>query len=91
LDRRVVVTGMGMVSPLGLSVEETWEGLLNGRSGVGLVEDFETDGFPARIAAQVKGFDALNYLGRKEASSTWRARTGRVWASRWAAPSVASR
>lgn len=66
MDRRVVVTGMGMVSPLGLSVEETWNGLIRGRSGVALVDDFPTDGFPTRIAAQVRGFDALAYMGRKE-------------------------
>ncbi len=55
-----------MLSPLGLSVRETWEGLLNGRSAVKLITDFPTDGFPSRIAAQISGFDALNYLGRKE-------------------------
>lgn len=67
MDRRVVVTGMGMVTALGLSLQETWEGLLNGRSGVRLIDAFPTDGFPTRIAAQVTGFDALEYMGRKEA------------------------
>jgi len=56
-----------MVSALGLSVRETWDGLINGRSAVRLVEGFPTDGFATRIAAQVRGFDALNYLGHREA------------------------
>jgi 3-oxoacyl-[acyl-carrier-protein] synthase II len=57
---------MGCISPLGLSVQETWEGLVNARIGVSLVEDFPTDGFPAQIAAQVRGFDPGRYLGWKE-------------------------
>ncbi len=64
---RVVITGMGMISPLGLSVDETWRGLLAGRSAVARVTDFSTDGFPAQMAAQVRGFDALDYLGWKDA------------------------
>jgi 3-oxoacyl-[acyl-carrier-protein] synthase II len=67
LERRVVVTGMGMVSPLGLSVEETWQALLAGRSAVSAITDFSTEGFPTRMAAQVRGFDALDYLGQKDA------------------------
>lgn len=57
---------MGCVSPLGLTVAETWEGLVNARSGVSLVEEFSTAGFPARMAAQVRGFDPQRYLGWKE-------------------------
>ena len=67
LNRRVVITGMGMISPLGLSVRETWEGLLNGRSGVQLIDSFPTEGFPSRMAGLVRGFDASNYLGQREA------------------------
>lgn len=66
MRRRVVVTGMGMVSPLGLSVQETWDGLVAGRVGVAPVDDFATDGFPTRIAAQVKGFVAENHVDRRE-------------------------
>jgi len=63
---RVVITGLGTVCPLGLSTAETWESLLSGRSAVRSVEDFSTEGFPSRIAAQVRGFDATNFLDRKE-------------------------
>lgn len=66
MSKRVVVTGLGMVSPLGLSVEESWEGLLAARSGIGLVDDFPTDGFPTRIVAQAKAFQVDNYLDRRE-------------------------
>lgn len=67
MDRRVVITGLGMISPLGLSVEETWQGLLAGRSAVMPITHFSTEGFPTQMAAQVRGFDALDYLGHKDA------------------------
>lgn len=67
MERRVVVTGLGMISPLGLSVEETWQGLLAGRSAVMPITEFPTDGFPTQMAAQVRGFDALTYMGHKDA------------------------
>lgn len=67
MERRVVVTGLGMISPLGLSVEETWQGLLAGRSAVMPITEFPTDGFPTQMAAQVRGFDALIYMGHKDA------------------------
>ncbi len=66
MKRRVVVTGVGMVSPVGLDTRETWEALLLGRSGVGYVTRFDTSKFPTKIAAEVKGFDPLLYLSRKE-------------------------
>ena len=56
--RRVVVTGVGVVSPLGLTAASTWDGLVAGRSGVGPITLFEPAGFPVRIAAEVPGFDA---------------------------------
>jgi beta-ketoacyl-acyl-carrier-protein synthase II len=55
--RRVAVTGVGMVTPLGLDAATTWEALLAGRSGVATIESFDARGFPVRIAAEVKGFD----------------------------------
>ena len=67
MERRVVITGMGMISPLGLSVDETWQALLAGRSAVSPITDFSTEGFPTQMAAQVRGFDALDYLGQKDA------------------------
>jgi len=64
---RVVVTGLGTVSPLGNDVETTWQGLVTGRSGVRLITAFDTNGFPARIAATVKDFDPTLALDAKEA------------------------
>ena len=66
MRRRVAVTGVGMVSPVGLDTRETWKALLQGRSGVGYVTRFDTSKFPTKIAAEVKGFDPLLYLIPKE-------------------------
>ena len=66
--RRVVVTGMGVISPVGNDLETTWANLLAGRSGGGPVTAFEaTDDFPCRIGCEVKGFDPLDYLDKREA------------------------
>jgi 3-oxoacyl-[acyl-carrier-protein] synthase II len=65
--RRVVVTGLGAVSPLGLDAASTWEGIIAGRSGVGPITDFDTSGLATRIAASVRGFDAGQYMDLKEA------------------------
>jgi 3-oxoacyl-[acyl-carrier-protein] synthase II len=65
--RRVVVTGMGALTPVGLDVATTWDGIIHGRSGVARVERFETDDLDVRIAGEVKGFDATQFLDRKEA------------------------
>ncbi len=64
--RRVVVTGVGLVSALGIGTEETWEALLAGRSGVGPITHFDTSLFSVRIAAEVKGFDPLKWIEKKE-------------------------
>lgn len=66
MSRRVVVTGMGVVTPLGSDVQEFWSALINGKSGVGPVTAFPTDGFATRIAAEVKEFPADDYLNKKE-------------------------
>ena len=66
-NHRVMVTGMGIISPLGLDVESTWDGIVNGRSGVDLITSFDTEGFDTHFAAEVKGFDPENHLERKEA------------------------
>lgn len=60
--RRVVVTGMGMVTPLGRDVESTWKALLEGKSGVGPISLFDAGTFPTRIAAEVRGFRLSDYL-----------------------------
>ena len=68
---RVVVTGLGMISPVGNDVESSWEALLAGRSGVGPITQFDADErFDVRFAAEVKGFDAGTYMDRKEARRT---------------------
>lgn len=64
---RVVVTGVGAVTPLGLTAEETWRGLLAGRSGIGPITQFDPSHLPVRIAGEVKGFDPGRYLPVKEA------------------------
>ncbi|QBG34536.1 beta-ketoacyl-ACP synthase II [Litorilituus sediminis] len=65
--RRVVVTGLGMLSPLGNTAEETWQNLLLGKSGIGNIEHFDVSAYPTRFAGLVKGFDAQNYMEKKEA------------------------
>jgi 3-oxoacyl-[acyl-carrier-protein] synthase II len=65
-QRRVVVTGLGLVSPLGTGVEKNWQALLEGRSGIRKITRFETDGFAARIAGEVPDFKAEDYIEPKE-------------------------
>jgi len=65
--RRVVVTGMGMVTPLGNTVEDTWQGLVAGRSGIAEIADWDPANFPTRFAGQVKNFDLEGFLNPKEA------------------------
>lgn len=65
--RRVVITGMGMVSPVGLSVKESWANILAGKSGVAPITHFDTTGFSTTFGGTVKNFDASNYLSPKEA------------------------
>ncbi|MBV9134817.1 MAG: hypothetical protein JO318_19070, partial [Chloroflexi bacterium] len=64
---RVVVTGLGCISPIGLTVDEYWKNLLTGVSGAGRISTFDPDGLPVQIAAEVKGFDPGNYMDRKAA------------------------
>ena len=66
--RRVVVTGLGMITPLGLDTPTTWNALLAGQSGIGALEvDFDLSKFPTRIGGQVRGFDATRYMSSKDA------------------------
>ena len=67
MRRRVVVTGLGVVSPLGLNVEETWDGLLAGRSGAARIQRFDPSELDVRFGCEVKGFDPAPYIDRKEA------------------------
>ena len=65
--RRVVITGMGLITPIGNTVQETWASALEGRSGGNLIEHFDTSDFGVKIGASVKNFDVEQYLDRKEA------------------------
>ena len=66
-NRRVVVTGLGMLTPLGASVESSWEGLTAGKSGIRPIEVFDTEGYPVRFGGAVPEFDISEYLNPKEA------------------------
>lgn len=66
IKQRVVITGMGAITPLGLNVEETWAGLIAGRSGITEITHFDASHLPIRIAGEVKGFDASDYIDFKE-------------------------
>ena len=65
--RRVVITGMGAITPLGLTVDEYWQGLIEGRSGIGNITLCDVTGFSCTIAGEVKGFDPRNYMDHREA------------------------
>ncbi|MBV6476056.1 MAG: beta-ketoacyl-ACP synthase II [Rhodocyclaceae bacterium] len=65
--RRVVVTGLGIVSPVGNTVQETWDNIVAGKSGIGTITRFDASAFKSRIAGEVKGFDVSAYLPPKEA------------------------
>jgi 3-oxoacyl-[acyl-carrier-protein] synthase II len=64
--RRVAVTGVGLVSPLGVGTAATWNALLEGRSGIGPITRFDATGYPSRIAGEVRGFDPHDYLDKKD-------------------------
>ena len=64
--RRVVVTAMGVVSPIGSTLQTFWDSLQNGRGGVKLIEGFDASDFSAKIAGEVSGFDVSDFIGRKE-------------------------
>ena len=66
--RRVVVTGLGALTPLGKNLHEYWEGLKNGVSGAGLITRFDTSKFKTKFACEVKGYDSADYFDRKEAN-----------------------
>ncbi len=64
--RRVVVTGIGMISPLGIGNEPTWQGLIAGRSGIGMITKFDASDYACRIAGEVHGFEAEKWMEKKE-------------------------
>jgi 3-oxoacyl-[acyl-carrier-protein] synthase II len=64
---RVVITGMGVVSPLGCNLDEYWQAVVNGKCGIGMVSRFDVTQYSTRIAAEIKNFDEAKYLDKKEA------------------------
>jgi len=66
-NRRVVITGIGMISPLGASVDASWEGLLAGKSGIGPIKSFDTEGYNVRFGGAVPEFDMNEYISKKDA------------------------
>lgn len=70
MSRRVVVTGIGEITPVGNDVKTTWESLVSGRNGIDKITRFDTEGFKCTLAAEVKGFDPLNYFEKMFANKT---------------------
>ncbi len=66
-QRRVVVTGLGIVSPVGIGIAAAWDSITNGRSGIDKITRFDCTAYPTHIAGEVKGFDPANYMSGKEA------------------------
>ena len=65
--RRVVITGLGLITPVGIGVSETWKNIIAGVSGITSISKFNTNNFTSKIAGEVKNFDPLKYLKTKEA------------------------
>ncbi|MCK5507057.1 MAG: beta-ketoacyl-[acyl-carrier-protein] synthase II, partial [Desulfobacterales bacterium] len=72
MDRRVVVTGVGLITPLGIGVKETWQALCAGKSGIAEITRFDTKDFHTKIAGEIKGFNPEDYLQKKDAKRTER-------------------
>ena len=68
MQRRVVVTGLGAVTPIGNNVPDFWDGLINGKNGVDLITRFDTSKFSTKFAAEVKNFDPGQFIERKSLS-----------------------
>jgi len=66
LSRRVVVTGVGLLTPLGIGTDESWQAICDGRNGISRIEQFDPTGFACRIAGEVKNFDPARFIERKE-------------------------
>ena len=66
MARRIVITGLGLVSAVGIGTDETWQAILAGESGIAPITRFDTTDFACKIAAEVKGFDPLQFVEKKE-------------------------
>lgn len=69
MSRKVVITGIGLITPVGVGTEENWQGLLAGRSGIGRITKFDTTSYATRIAGEVKNFDPTRWIPSREAKS----------------------
>src|SRR5712692_9347788 len=65
-DRRVVVTGLGLVTPLGTGLEKNWEALMAGRSGIGVITRFDASDFATRIGGEVRDFNPLDWIEKRD-------------------------
>ena len=70
MKTRIVITGIGMITPLGHDIRTVWKALVEGRSGIGQITRFDASAFPSRIAGEVKKFDPLQFMDAKEAHRT---------------------
>lgn len=84
MSRRVVITGLGLVTPLGIGVDETWTALCKGQSGISEITRFDASGFDTKIAGEVKDFNPKDFLSKKEAKRTQRFIAYAIAASRMA-------
>ncbi|RLG23135.1 beta-ketoacyl-[acyl-carrier-protein] synthase II, partial [Methanosarcinales archaeon] len=87
-ERRVVITGLGAITPLGLTVEDFWDGLIKGRSGIGPITLFDVSAYPTKIAGEVKGFDPANHMSLKRVDRTARCTHFAIAAARMAVESA---
>jgi len=84
----VVITGLGAITPLGLTVAELWHGLISGMNGIGLITQFDTTNLPVKVAAEVRGFDPARYMDVKKADRTGRCTQFALAATRMAMESA---
>src|SRR3979409_514941 len=68
--RRIVVTGVGAVTPIGHTVDETWDSMMHGRGGIGRITRFDPSPYESQMAGEVKDFDPTKYMDRKDARRT---------------------
>ena len=87
-SRGVAITGMGAITPLGLTVEDYWQSLINGRNGIGPITQFDASSFPVKLAAEVKNFEPTNYMPIKRVDRTGRCTHFAIAATRMALQSA---
>ncbi|MBI4286450.1 MAG: beta-ketoacyl-ACP synthase II [Chloroflexi bacterium] len=87
-EHRVVITGLGAITPVGLSVADYWEGLVSGRNGIGLITHFDTSAYSVKLGAEVKGFDPGNYMDLKRSDRIGRCTQFAIAATREALASA---